>query len=120
MHPCHDPDFILTLCSVFIGIYARCCRLLASTGCILRLSYMANSVSDCMTSVPRRLRVAHTCALRKPVFQQTGAMAPKEAGNSPEEYARIHGEFMTMVHDLIDGSLESSAYEDHCRALLGE
>ncbi len=67
-----------------------------------------------------RLRVAHTCALRKPVFQQTGATAPKEAGNSPEEYARIHGEFMTMVHDLIDGSLESSAYEDHCRALLGE
>jgi hypothetical protein len=54
------------------------------------------------------------------VFQQTGATAPKEAGNSPEEYARIHGEFMTMVHDLIDGSLESSAYEDHCRALLGE
>ena len=67
-----------------------------------------------------RLRVAHTCALRKPVFQQTGATATKEAGNSPEEYARIHGEFMTMVHDLIDGSLESSAYEDHCRALLGE
>ena len=64
--------------------------------------------------------MAHTCALRKPVFQQTGATAPKEAGNSPEEYARIHGEFMTMVHDLIDGSLESSAYEDHCRALLGE
>ena len=67
-----------------------------------------------------RLRVAHTCALRKPVFQQTGATALKEAGNSPEEYSRIHGEFMTMVHDLIDGSLESSAYEDHCRALLGE
>ena len=74
-----------------------------------------------MCALPRaRLRVAHTCALRKPVFQQTGATAPKEAGNSPEEYARIHGEFMTMVHDLIDGSLESSAYEDHCRALLGE
>ena len=64
--------------------------------------------------------MAHTCALRKPVFQQTGVTALKEAGNSPEEYARIHGEFMTMVHDLIDGSLESSAYEDHCRALLGE
>ena len=66
----------------------------------------------------RRLRVAHTCALRKPAFQQTGALGSK--GASAEEYGRIHGQFMKMVHDLIEGALESSAYEDSCRALLGK
>lgn len=70
-----------------------------------------------MTLAPcRRLRVAHTCAQRKPSFQRPGAAA---AGSSAEEYAHIHGQFMSMVHDLIEGNLESSTYEDRCRALLG-
>ena len=64
----------------------------------------------------RRLRVAHTCALRKPSFQRPGA---RDAGSTAEEYAHIHGQFMSMVHALIEGNLESSTYEDHCRALLG-
>lgn len=33
---------------------------------------------------------------------------------------KLHQEFMQMVLKLIDGRLDSSQYEDSCRALLGE
>ena len=39
--------------------------------------------------------------------------------NAEEHYAANHGQFMSMVHSLIEGNLESSSYEDQCRALLG-
>lgn len=32
---------------------------------------------------------------------------------------RIHGEFMQMALQLVDGRLDSSQYEDSCRQLLG-
>lgn len=61
--------------------------------------------------------MAHTCALRKPSFQRPGT---RDEGSAAQEYADIHGQYMSMVHDLIEGNLESSTYEDRCRALLGE
>ena len=62
----------------------------------------------------RRLRVAHTCAQGKPSFRAGGLR-----DNADEQYAANHGQFMSMVHSLIEGNLESSSYEDQCRALLG-
>ena len=62
----------------------------------------------------RRLRVAHTCAQGKPSFRAGGMR-----DNAEEQYAANHGQFMSMVHNLIEGNLESSSYEDQCRALLG-
>lgn len=36
-----------------------------------------------------------------------------------EESARLHREFMGMLRQVLDGHMDSSTFEDTCRALLG-
>lgn len=36
-----------------------------------------------------------------------------------EESARLHREFMVMLRKVLDGHMDSSTFEDSCRALLG-
>jgi len=36
-----------------------------------------------------------------------------------EEAARLHREFMSMLRRVLDGHMDSSSFEDQCRALLG-
>jgi hypothetical protein len=36
-----------------------------------------------------------------------------------EESARLHQEFMGMLRQVLDGHMDSSTFEDTCRALLG-
>ena len=42
------------------------------------------------------------------------------AATEPEEAERIHAQFMTMLLQAIEQSLDTSQFEDSCRALLGE
>ena len=37
-----------------------------------------------------------------------------------EHAVQVHNQFMTLVVDLIDGTHDSSVYEDACRQLLGK
>ena len=71
-----------------------------------------------------RLRQAHKCsqissrpAYARPTDVEAGggdvAMQDDEAAK------RIHGQFMQMAMQLIDGRMDSSQYEDSCRQLLG-
>lgn len=41
------------------------------------------------------------------------------AAQDDDAAKRIHGEFMQMALQLVDGRLDSSQYEDSCRQLLG-
>lgn len=74
-----------------------------------------------------RLAAAQRCARDKntPQFRQTGDAAaarpadPAAAAARAEEAARLHREFMVMLRQVLDGHLDSSTYEDNCRALLG-
>lgn len=42
------------------------------------------------------------------------------AATEPEEAERIHAQFMSMLLQAIEQSLDTSQFEDSCRALLGE
>jgi hypothetical protein len=70
----------------------------------------------------RRLRRAVRCAA---CISQPGSFNPDQIFDTPlpeldEEGAKAHSQFMTYVFDLIDGTRDSSQYEDDVRALLGE
>ena len=43
----------------------------------------------------------------------------QEAAARAEEAARLHREFMSMLRQVLDGHMDSSTFEDSCRALLG-
>jgi hypothetical protein len=69
----------------------------------------------------RRLRRAVRCAA---ALSKPGGFNPDAPGQAPlpaleGEGARAHAQFMTYVFDLIDGTRDSSAFEDDVRALLG-
>lgn len=54
-----------------------------------------------------------------------GSFNPDQENDTPlpeldEEGQKGHSQFMTYVFDLIDGTRDSSQYEDDVRALLGE
>ncbi|KAK9814633.1 hypothetical protein WJX72_009077 [[Myrmecia] bisecta] len=72
-----------------------------------------------------RLRRARKCSQQKgkPTFRQSGEPLELEDANTlgpeTEESKRIHDEFMQMVYHLIDGTIDSSQYEDNTRTLLG-
>ena len=71
-----------------------------------------------------RLRQAHKCSQQ----MSRAGFRPSEPEPAHGEVTRddddkakkLHQEFMQMVLKLIDGRLDSSQYEDSCRALLGE
>ncbi|KAI8469341.1 MAG: hypothetical protein J3K34DRAFT_522233 [Monoraphidium minutum] len=72
-----------------------------------------------------RMLAARRCARDRNVptslFRQP-TEADRDAAGSTEaaaEAARLHGEFMGMVRQLIDGSLDPSNFEDQVRSLLG-
>lgn len=52
-------------------------------------------------------------------FIPTPFVAPQEAAARAEEAARLHREFMSMLRRVLDGHMDSSNFEDSCRALLG-
>ncbi|GAB4820057.1 hypothetical protein N2152v2_007103 [Parachlorella kessleri] len=70
-----------------------------------------------------RLRVARQCALDK--GKQASFHRGGEVGQGPNEEVwvsaarTVHGQFMDMVTDLLEGRLDVSNFEDNCRALLG-
>lgn len=71
-----------------------------------------------------RLRQAHKCSQisSRPAYARPSEV---EAGGGDvavqddEAAKRIHGQFMQMAMQLIDGRMDSSQYEDSCRQLLG-
>eukprot|EP00775_Hariotina_reticulata_P006274 gene6274-6513_t len=73
-----------------------------------------------------RLAAAQRCAREKnqPQFRQTGdehrhQPDPQADAARAEEAARLHREFMSMLRRVLDGHMDSSSFEDQCRALLG-
>ena len=57
----------------------------------------------------------------KPSFRTKTEQEQDEAiSHLDEQAAEAHGKFMQLVFDLIDGTHDSSTYEDACRSLLGE
>lgn len=71
-----------------------------------------------------RLRQAHKCsqissrpAYARPTDAEAGG--GDVAVQDDEAAKRIHGQFMQMAMQLIDGRMDSSQYEDSCRQLLG-
>lgn len=69
----------------------------------------------------RRLRRAVRCAA---ALSRPGSFNPDVDADSPlpeldEAGQRAHAQFMSLVFDLIDGTRDSSQYEDDVRALLG-
>ncbi|WIA19087.1 hypothetical protein OEZ85_003737 [Tetradesmus obliquus] len=74
-----------------------------------------------------RLAAAQRCAREKnqPQFRQTGdehiqrVVDPQAEAARAEESARLHREFMGMLRQVLDGHMDSSTFEDTCRALLG-
>lgn len=72
-----------------------------------------------------RLWQARKCCVQKnqPQFRQTGepetVLTAQMEAQQREEADRLHVEFMDMVMSLLEGGLESGAYEDQCRSLLG-
>ncbi len=57
-------------------------------------------------------------------IDQPGSFNPDLAADVPlpeldDKGQKAHGQFMTYVFDLIDGTRDSSQYEDDVRALLG-
>ena len=71
-----------------------------------------------------RLKTARKCALqisRGPSFRSKPEQEQEDAISHMDEQAvQVHNQFMTLVSDLIDGTQDSSVYEDACRHLLGE
>ena len=56
----------------------------------------------------------------KPSFRTKSEQEQDEAiSHLDEQAAEAHGKFMQLVFDLIDGTHDSSTYEDACRSLLG-
>ena len=77
-----------------------------------------------------RLAVARRCARERaqpggtgPQHGAAASTAPGAASSDPAAVAaeaeRLHGEFLGMVRRLVDGDLDSGAFEDETRALLG-
>lgn len=71
-----------------------------------------------------RLRQAHKCSQQccKPAYARPNdieAGGGEVAVQDDDAAKRIHGEFMQMALQLVDGRLDSSQYEDSCRQLLG-
>eukprot|EP00878_Enallax_costatus_P007439 GHUV01007791.1.p1 GENE.GHUV01007791.1~~GHUV01007791.1.p1 ORF type:complete len:1062 (+),score=409.26 GHUV01007791.1:105-3290(+) len=75
-----------------------------------------------------RLAAAQRCAREKnqPQFRQTGdehiirrMEDPQAEAARAEEAQRLHREFMSMLRKVLDGHMDSSTFEDQCRALLG-
>lgn len=71
-----------------------------------------------------RLRQAHKCSQisSKPAYARPTdieAGGGEVATQDDEAAKRIHGQFMQMAMQLIDGRMDSSQYEDSCRQLLG-
>ena len=71
-----------------------------------------------------RLRQAHKCSQQtsKPAYARPNdaeAGGGEVAVQDDDQAQRIHGEFMQMALQLVDGRLDSSQYEDSCRQLLG-
>lgn len=72
-----------------------------------------------------RLCQARKCCAQKnqPQFRQTGEPEPVTDANSEaqqrEEADRLHTLFRQRMQALLEGHLDSSAYEDQCRSLLG-
>lgn len=53
---------------------------------------------------------------------RSGCVSPppvQEAAARAEEAARLHQEFSQMLRRVLDGHMDSSSFEDSCRALLG-
>jgi paired amphipathic helix protein Sin3a len=46
-------------------------------------------------------------------------LSPQAEAARAEESARLHREFMGMLRQVLDGHMDSSTFEDTCRALLG-
>jgi histone deacetylase complex regulatory component SIN3 len=46
-------------------------------------------------------------------------ICPQAEAARAEESARLHREFMGMLRQVLDGHMDSSTFEDTCRALLG-
>ena len=71
----------------------------------------------------RRLRRGVECAAGKgrPGWRaaEGDAGAGATLGALPPEAREVHGRFMRLVFELIDGSLDPGQYEDAVRALLG-
>ena len=74
-------------------------------------------------AVVRRLKTARKCALqisKGPAFRSKSEREQEDAISHMDEHAiQVHNKFMTLVSDLIDGTQDSSVYEDACRHLLG-
>ena len=73
---------------------------------------------------PCRLRQAHKCSqlFSKPAYARPNdieAGGGEVAVQDDDVAKRIHGQFMQMALQLVDGRLDSSQYEDSCRQLLG-
>lgn len=70
-----------------------------------------------------RLKTARKCALqisKGPAFRSKSEQEQEDAISNMDEHAvQVHNKFMTLVSDLIDGTQDSSVYEDACRHLLG-
>ena len=89
---------------------------------------MAASLTDLASphtiAMACRLKTARKCALqisRGPSFRSKPEQEQEEAISHMDEQAvQVHNQFMTLVSDLIDGTQDSSVYEDACRHLLGE
>lgn len=93
------------------GVFARAAQVVVK-GCASQRS----SSSHC-----GRLRRAVRCAA---CIDQPGSFNPDLDAETPlpeldDKGAKAHGQFMTYVFDLIDGTRDSSQYEDDVRALLG-
>lgn len=70
-----------------------------------------------------RLKIARRCAMQigRPMFRAKSEQEQDEAISNLDEQAKeIHGKFMQLAFDLVDGTHDSSTYEDACRSLLGD
>jgi len=63
-----------------------------------------------------RVTIAHQEAANMQAKKEAEA---KANGSPPPAEGEVLGTFFTMLYKLLEGNLESSRYEDECRALLG-
>lgn len=57
----------------------------------------------------------------RPAFRTKSEQEQDEAVSHLDEQAtEVHGKFMQLAFDLVDGTHDSSTYEDACRSLLGD
>ena len=97
------------------------------TGCARRLffSYIRDLETELRADrfdFDDRLKVARRCAMQvgRPMFRAKSEQEQDEAIQNLDEHAReVHGKFMQLAFDLVDGTHDSSTYEDACRSLLG-